>query len=149
MTQAREAPFTEGLRDGFLLAVAFATFAAVVGAIGGLALTSQARRRHLGYLRTLGTTQRQAFGIILMEHVPPAVIATIGGATLGAFSAVLYERSIDLAAFTGPATALRISLPAIVAVTMSLVGTVVLGAGLFVLLTRRDDLSSAMRIGDE
>jgi putative ABC transport system permease protein len=148
---ARRDAFSRGVHRSFSLALGLATLFAAVAGIGGLALTAQARRRHFGYLRTLGVTGRQALGLILVEHLPPVVVAAVVGAGLGAASADLYEPGIDLGSFTGrgPVAPLRIELWSVLVVTVGLVVAIMASAGLFVLLTRRHDLGSTVTMGDE
>jgi hypothetical protein len=79
------------------------------------------------------------------------VLAAVVGAGLGAASADLYEPGIDLGSFTGPGpvASLRIELWSVLVVTVGLMFAIVLAAGLFVMLTSRDELGSTLKMGDE
>jgi putative ABC transport system permease protein len=88
---------TTAFRALVLLAVAYSAMALTLS----LSLTSRARTRDLAYLRTLGASGRQVFGLLVGELAPPLVLALALGPTLGVGVAALVLPGLDLPPFTG------------------------------------------------
>jgi putative ABC transport system permease protein len=140
-----------GVNNAFRYSVLLvALYTAVAGSVA-LMLTSADRRRDLSYLRTLGLSTRQAFGITVVEQLPPVLTAVIAGAGLGCVIAWLIGPSLNLSAFTG-----RAGITANIVVNWGQVAALAGGLGLavflvmivFGLLTRHLDLASTLRLGE-
>ncbi len=124
-------------------------FAATAGSVG-LMLASAARRRDLSYLRTLGLSGRQAFGVTVVEQLPPVLSAAFVGAGLGLLVARLISPALDLSAFAGRAgvsAGMVISWWQIVALTGGISLVVFIAIVGFGVVTRNLDLASTLRLG--
>jgi putative ABC transport system permease protein len=140
-----------GVTNAFRYSVLLvALYTAVAGSVA-LMLTSADRRRDLSHLRTLGLSTRQAFGITVVEQLPPVLTAAIAGAGLGCVVAWLIGPSLNLSAFTG-----RAGITANIVVNWGQVAALAGGLALavfvvmivFGLLTRHLDLASTLRLGE-
>jgi ABC-type lipoprotein release transport system permease subunit len=107
------------------------------------------RDRDLGYLGTMGLSRRQGVELTLIEHVPPAVIASLVGGALGVAMGWLLGPMIDIQPFVGPGLTAKIAGdPWVVTVmTVALAGIVVT---MILLLSRfRPTTAMAVSSGDE
>ncbi|HUG14815.1 MAG TPA: FtsX-like permease family protein [Thermomicrobiales bacterium] len=150
--QSRASPLTGGVATGFQLTLAVAAAFAALSSIAALVLSARQRGRDLGFLRTLGMSQGQALRMVLAEHVPLVLAATLIGGLLGVATAWAIEPGFDLSPFAGlppGQTPLQVDLPGIAAVTVAITAVVALATGLFVLFTRRAQLGQLLRAGDE
>ena len=141
-----------GVADAFRYSVVLVTlFAAAAGSIA-LMLSGAERRRDLSYLRTLGLSARQAFGITIVEQLPPVLTSTILGSGLGVAIALLISPALDLSAFagrSGVAAGIAIDWWQIAALSGGISVVVLIAIISFGLLTRHLDLASALRLGDQ
>lgn len=150
--RSRESPLTGGVASGFRLTVAICAIFAALSSIAALVLSSHQRGRDLGYLRTLGLTQRQALRLVMAEHIPLVVAAATLGGLLGVVTAWAIEPGFDLGPFAGlPSgqTPLVVDALGIAVVTLVITAVVALATAGFVLLTRRAQLGQLLRVGDE
>jgi putative ABC transport system permease protein len=149
--QSRNAPFAHGLTGGFRLALLLAASCAALATMAAQVLSARGRARDLGYLRTIGMSPRQALGLTLVEQLPPAAIAVITGAGLGAAIAVLIEPGLDVRVFAGadgvPVTHQIPWLP-IAAVVAALLAVVLATIVLVGITARRTQLGQVMRVGE-
>jgi len=149
--ELHDEPFAEGLDQGLRLTFLLSTVFALVAAVASLALTARSRRRDLGYLRTLGSTSRQAVAMTMIEQLPSVIAAVAVGVTLGIGTALMFEPGIDVNAFSGPGRVaeLQIDIGAILLVTAGLLTAVLVAVGIFGIVTRKENLGSLMRAGEE
>lgn len=148
--QVRDAPLAAGTVSGFRLGAALATVYAVLAVVAGLALSLRARVRDLSYLRTLGLSDRQSFGLAAVELAPPLAVALAAGVALGAGVAALVGPGLDLSPFTGadgPA-ALTLDARSVLAVVGALGATVTAAVAAVGFTARHLDLGRALRVGD-
>jgi len=144
-------PFAAGLDRGLALTFGIAAVFAAVAAVSSLALTATTRRRDLAYLRTLGSTSRQAVAMTIIEQLPPVIAAVAVGTALGTGTALMFEPGIDINAFSGPGLVaeLRIDTAAMLLITVGLLSAVLLAVGIFEIVTRREDLGILLRADEE
>jgi putative ABC transport system permease protein len=123
---------------------------AVMAAISGLAIGAVTRRRDLGFLRTLGVGDGQASAVTAIEQVPTPLLGTTMGVATGVLTASLLAPAIVLDGFTGQVlpTRLLIDWPSLAILALAVIGALAAGIGIFVLVSRRDDLGRALRLGD-
>lgn len=135
------------LRLVFWYAVVFA----VAISVAGLTLTAASRRRDLAYLRTMGLAPREAARIVFIEQMPGVVIATLGGVAAGVLAAVLLAPMIVLEGFTGRVltTPLTVDWFDVAIGALAVIGVMSVAVGIFVLVSRRDDVGKTLRIGEE
>jgi len=131
----------------FWVAVSFA----VLAAISALALTSRSRRRDLGFLRTLGLDSGQATRSTFLEQLPAIVLGTLAGGAAGVVLTLLLEPSIVLTGFTGASIpiGLQVDWWAVAVMVLSLIAAQSVAIGIFMLVSRRQELSRLLRTGDE
>lgn len=123
----------------------------VLGVAAGLGLAAEHRQRDVGFLKTMGLTDRQSLAMALVEQLPGVVVATGLGLLSGAVVVLALEPAIDFSFFAGG------NLPWAMTVDWWLLGNVfvvsvallVVAGGMLVALNRRRELGSAVRIGDE
>ncbi|MFZ0012727.1 MAG: FtsX-like permease family protein [Acidimicrobiia bacterium] len=143
-------PFVSWSTVALDITFSFSLTLGVMAAISGLALGAATRRRDLGFLRTLGVVDHQATAVTAIEQLPTAVLATIMGLATGVLTASLLAPAIVLDGFTGQVvpTRLLIDWPSLVTLGLVVIGSLAAGIGIFVLVSRRDDLGRALRVGD-
>lgn len=126
------------------------TFAVAIS-VAGLALTAASRRRDLAYLRTMGLAPRQAARIVFVEQMPGVVVGTLGGVAAGILAAVLLAPMIALEGFTGhvlPAP-LTVDWSEFAILAVAVIGAMTIAVGIFVVVSRRDDVGKTLRTGEE
>lgn len=129
----------------------YAIVFAVSISVAGLALTAASRRRDLAYLRTMGLAPRQAARIVFVEQLPGVVVGTLGGVAAGVLAAVLLAPMIVLEGFTGRVlpTPLMVDWSQIATVAIAVVGAMAVAVGIFVMVSRRDEVVKTIRAGEE
>lgn len=149
--RVHRSPLIAGAASGFRIGVAIAAAYSALAVAVALALTARARGRDLAYLRTLGLSDRQVLGLVVVEQAPPVAIALIVGAGLGVATVRLIEPGIDLTAFTGPgfAVPVRVDYGTIAAMSFGLVIVVAAAIGVASRLAQRANLGAALRLGEE
>ena len=100
----RDAPLTAAVTSGFTIALLVAAAYAGLAIVAVVILHAQRRAREVGFLRTLGLTDRQVGQLTLVEHGLPLLLALVIGVGLGVGLAWLIEPGLDLAAFSSPDT---------------------------------------------
>jgi putative ABC transport system permease protein len=141
------APLVAGAVGGFRAGVVAAGVYAALAVIVALALTGRARARDLGHLRVLGLSRRQVLGLMAVEQVPPAVLALVVGAGLGAAIVLLIALGVDFAPFTGPDApgGLQVDWPAVALLAAGLLAVVGGAVGVAGLGAMRLDLAGVLR----
>ena len=130
-----------------LVAAAYAGLAIVAVVI----LHAQRRSREVGFLRTLGVTDRQVGLLTVVEHGLPLLLALVIGVALGIGLAWLIEPGLDLAAFSSPDTTviLQVDWASIAVVAASVAAVVAIAVLVSSWLARRLEPARALRIGEE
>ncbi len=145
-----DAPLVLAVGSGFLVALAVAAAYAALAVVAIVALDAQRRARELGFLRTLGLTDRQLVGLTVVEHAPPVVLALGIGVALGLGVAWLLEPGLELAIFIDPAAPVVLSVdwPSIGAVVVAVVVVVAAAVGASSWAAHRLNPAEALRMGD-
>lgn len=145
----RDAPLEAVITTGYLAALVIAAVYMALAIVGAMVLSAAGRTRDLAYLRTLGVTGRQAFGLTVMEHGPPVIIALIPGLALGIAIVLLVEPGLGLATFVGSTgVPLYIDWLPLAALAVALIAVVATAVGLGTWLARRARPTDALRIGE-
>jgi predicted lysophospholipase L1 biosynthesis ABC-type transport system permease subunit len=146
----REAPLIAVVGDGFRVALVVAAGYTMLAVVAALILSASRRTRDTAFLRTLGLSTRQSFGITVLEHGTPVLVALIPGVLIGIAVAGLLESSLGLGAFIGPEVPFRIHVEwaSIVLVALSLMIVVGVAIALSTWLARRAPPIEALRAGD-
>jgi hypothetical protein len=142
--------FQQGITQGFWLTVFMAGIYAGLAVVCALALTSEERRRDVGYLRTLGASRNQALGLTLIEHVPSALLAGIIGAGFGGLLTWLIAPGLDIAGLYPADQPVVIGVNWFLAAgqAIALVLVAIGAAGAFAYIARRSALSDVLRAGE-
>jgi putative ABC transport system permease protein len=144
-------PVVNIVREGALVSVAIAAVFAVLAVAAGLALTGAARANEVAHLRAVGLTRRQAFGLIVVEHVPTVAVAFAAGLALGLGLFIGLRPSLGLAAVVGSAIEVPVEIGGgqvlLVLAAISLI--VAIGVGLAAAVQRRVVPSLALRRGSD
>ena len=146
----REAPLIAVVGDGFRVALVVAAAYTMLAVVAALILSASRRTRDTAFLRTLGLSSRQSFGITVLEHGTPVLIALVPGILIGIAVAGLLESSLGLGAFIGPEVPFRIHVEwaSIVVVAVSLMIVVAVAIAVSTWLARRAPPIDALRAGD-
>ena len=149
--ELRQDPFIAWARSTLDATVWVAVAFAVLAAISALALTSRSRHRDLGFLRTLGLDNGQATASTFIEQLPAVVLGTLAGAATGVVLTLLLEPSIVLGSFTGGTVpiGLQVDWWAVAVMVLSLIAAQAAAIGIFMLVSRHQELSRLLRVGDE
>jgi len=149
--ELRDAPLSAAIASGFRLALGVAAAYTALTIVAAVTLTAGRRSRDLAYLRTLGVTARQAFGLILVEHGPPVAFALAAGVGLGLGVAWLIEPGLGLGRFIGPeaTVALQVDWPSIALVSAGLVAVVAVTVVGSTWLARRTDVGQVLRLTEQ
>lgn len=142
------APLVAAGRAVFLGAAVLAGGLAVVAVGIGLALTSRARCRDAAYLRAIGLSRRQAAALLVVEVLPPLLVATVVGVALGTGIIWLLGRGLGLAALAGGTDAAQLDPVATATVTGLLVVTLTAATVLAGWRERDPDVTQALRTED-
>jgi putative ABC transport system permease protein len=115
-----------------------------------LALTSNERRRDVGYLRTMGASERQAMGLTLIEQLPSAIAAGVIGALFGGVLTWLIIPGLDIGSLYPADQEITIGVNWLIALAqiLGLLVVTVGAAALFAIVARRRDLNDVLRAGD-
>ena len=151
LSDVAEAPLVAAVDRGLAVTFVLSTLFAVVAAISSLALSSAARRRDFGYLRTLGLDTQQATGLTMLEQIPMLVVACGVGSLLGVGIVFVLQPSINLDAFTGGliSTTVQFDWLAVAAVSAILLVSLASAVVIFVLVNREKDLGRILKVGGE
>jgi ABC-type antimicrobial peptide transport system permease subunit len=146
----REAPLIAVVGDGFRVALVVAAAYTMLAVVAALILSASRRTRDTAFLRTLGLSSRQAFGITVLEHGTPVLVAVIPGILIGIAVAGILESSLGLGAFIGPEVPFRIHVEwaSIAVVVLSLMIVVAVAIAVSTWLARRAPPIEALRAGD-
>jgi putative ABC transport system permease protein len=149
--ELHDAPLSAAIANGFRLALVVAAAYTALTIVAAVTLTAGRRSRDLAYLRTLGVTARQAFGLTLVEHGPPVAFALAAGVALGLGVAWLIEPGLGLGRFIGPeaTVALQVDWPSIALVSVGLVGVVAVTVAGSTWLARRMDIGQVLRLTEQ
>lgn len=133
-----------------LVSVAALVLAGVT-AVSALALGSAQRSRDFAFIRTMGLRRRQALAMTLVEHFPPLLVAGLIGLLAGLGTGLMLGPAVDFTPFTGGATPASIQFDPVALALGSLALVSALGATvvIFVVTFREEELSAALRLGDE
>lgn len=142
-----DAPLVGAVTGGFAVALLVAGVYAALAVVAVVVLHAQRRAREVTFLRTLGLTERQAAGLMVVEQGVPVVLALGIGVTVGIGLAWLLAPGIDLAAFSSPSTpvALEIDWRSVGGVALTVVLVVAVAVALSSWVVRRLDLGRALR----
>jgi hypothetical protein len=115
-----------------------------------LVLTARERGRTASYLRTLGLGARAAAGLQLLQLLPFACAAAVGGVLLGVVEPRLLGPALDLRLFTGGPgqPALHTDYRLTVALGLGLALLVLAAAAVETLAARRRGLGKVLRLGE-
>ena len=147
----RDAPLTAAVTSGFTVALLVAAAYAGLAIVAVVILHAQRRSREVGFLRTLGVTDRQVGLLSVVEHGLPLLLALVIGVALGIGLAWLIEPGLDLAAFSSPDTTviLQVDWASIAVVAASVAAVVAIAVLVSSWLVRRLEPARALRIGEE
>ena len=101
LTALRQDGLTRGVGTVYTGCTALAVLFGLLAVALELVLTSAERGRTTSYLRTLGLGSRPAAALHLLQLVPLAVAAAVGGVLLGLLEPRLMGGSLNLRQFTG------------------------------------------------
>lgn len=148
--QVHDSPLVAGAVSGFRWSIVIAALYSATAVIVALALTGRARARDLGYLRTLGLAPRQVLQLMLLEQVPPVVLALIVGTALGWGVTRLIEPGLNFTAFTGPQipVGLQTSWWTIIGLALGLIIIVGVSVAIVSFIAERMNLNGVLRIGE-
>lgn len=151
VAQARERLEAEGFSDGLTLVFVAGTASGAAGGVLAVALalivSARARGRVLSLLRTMGLSNRQARGLLLVELLPVTALAVAVGAAVGVALPRLLAPALGLDAFTG-GVALSLELDTVVVASLAGLIGVLLVAGIAVetAVNRRLGLGRVLRV---
>ena len=151
LTEVREGPLTKLILGAFRLGLIVMAAYSVLAILLGLVLGADRRGLVVSYLRTLGLSQRQSRGLLLLEIGPLVLLAVLAGLSVGLVIASVIMPGIDLRPFTGADAAPPLAVdPAVLA---ALAGALVVLVGIAMLvdagLNRRRRLGSVLRVGEQ
>jgi putative ABC transport system permease protein len=151
VADARAALEASGFNDGLTLVFGVGLAGGAAGAVLAVALAlviqARARGRVLSLLRTMGLSNRQARGLLLVELLPVTVLAVAVGAGVGIAMPLLLAPALGLGAFTGGMALGVVVDPATLAGLAGLIGVlVVAGAGIEAAVNRRLGLGGVLRV---
>lgn len=144
-------PFVSWVETGFATVFVFAGVFAIVAAISALALASARRRVDFAYLKTLGLNNTQATVLTIFEQLPVVLTAAVMGTLAGVGITLALEPALDYDSFTGNLvpTEVNIEWAAIIGLALAVFAALSAAIVIFVLATRRQDISQTLRVGDE
>lgn len=151
IVEVSDAPLVRAVDNGLKIIFGLSLAFAMLAAVSSLALSTAARRRDFGYLRTLGLDSRQATGVTIVEQLPMLAVGAAVGSALGIGIILVLKPAFELDAFTGglvPAS-LQYEWATIVAAFLLLLFVLAVSVLIFVLVSRNDDLGRILRVGDE
>ena len=148
--QLKAEPLIQVIADGFRLAFALAAAYAAISIVTALTLTAARRSEDLAFLRTLGLSQRQSAGIVIVEHGVPILLSLVPGLLTGVAVAVLLESTLGLDAFLGGTARYRVVLDwgGVAAVAALLVAVVAIAIAVSTWFARRVSMAEALRVGE-
>lgn len=91
-----ESPVQSGAEGIYVVAAAAGAGYAVLALVLSLLQTAPERSALLGRLRTMGLTRRQGRRLLVLESLPQALLAAVGGALVGWAAILLLAPGIDL-----------------------------------------------------
>jgi putative ABC transport system permease protein len=144
------APLVRGADVAFDLGVAAAVALSVAAILLGLLLSGRDRTRVAAWLAALGMTRRQARRLAMLDVLPLALIAVVGGELAGLALGPIIAPALNLSAFTGSGAALPVR-PDPAALIAPAAGAVILVAALTAAqsaLTRRRTAAGVLRLDE-
>jgi putative ABC transport system permease protein len=143
-------PLVRGADVAFDLGVAAAVALSIAAILLGLLLSGRDRTRVAAWLAALGMTRPQARRLAMLDVLPLALIAVVGGELAGLALGPLIAPALNLSAFTGSSAAVPVQpdLPALIAPAA---GAVILVSALTLAqsaLTRRRTRTGVLRLDE-
>ena len=147
----RAGPLVRGVGVGFVLAVAIAIAYSGLATTAALVLVAAVRSRETAHLRTLGMTPRGLLALLVVEHGPAVLAATVIGVALGVGVAWFVAPGLDLAGLIGSSidVALVVDWQVVGLLLMALVVVLAVGIALSSWIGRRANLAGSTRQGIE
>lgn len=147
----RESPASRAVIAGIAAASALAMVYAALAVAAALALAGAARAGEVAHLRTLGLTNRQATGLVLVEHGPTVTAAFVAGVGLGIGLLSILRQGLGIEALVGSAPNVPVGLEPtqLLLVFAGIVAVVAVGLGLGSWMQRRAAPIAALRRGFE
>ncbi|MBI2775844.1 MAG: hypothetical protein HYX57_01065 [Chloroflexi bacterium] len=147
----RTSPVSKAVAAGITVAALIAAAYAVLAVAAALALSGTARAIEMAHLRTLGLTDRQAAGLVVVEHGPTVALAFAGGIALGLGIFVTLRQGLGLEVLVGSSAAVPLTVePAQLAIILGgIVAVIGLGLLLGALMQRGTAPVAALRRGFE
>lgn len=140
---------TQGVGTVYTVSSLLAALSGLLALVLELTLTSQERSRTTSFLRTLGLGGREAGALHLLQLLPLATAAAVGGTLLGLLEPRLMAATLDLQQFTGGPgqPALRTDYSLTVALVAGVTALILAAAVTETALARRRGLGAVLRLG--
>jgi len=151
LAEVRQDPITRLTLDAFQVALLVMAAYAALAILLGLVLSADRRGLMESYLRTLGLSRQQSYGLLLLEIGPLVGLAVVAGLTVGLVIAAVVMPGIDLRPFTGaddPPT-LAIDPTVMFALAAGLIALVGIAMLVDAAMNRRRRLGSVLRVGEQ
>jgi putative ABC transport system permease protein len=150
LTELRSSPMLGVVADGFIAALVLAVAYATIAIVTSVVLVAARRNQDLAFLRSIGLSQRQAGGIMVVEHGLPILLAVVPGLITGIAIAALLERDLGLDAFLGDVVPYRtqVDWQGTVGVAGLLVLIVAVSISIGTAIARRARTVDALRVGE-
>ncbi len=147
----RDSPASRAVVTGITAAAILASVYAAIAFAAAVALAGAARAVEVAHLRTLGLNDRQAAGLILLEHGPTVIAAFAAGLALGLGLLLALRDGLGLDALVGSRVDVPIGLePSQLALVLGgIVAVVALGLALGTRMQRGAAPTAAVRRGFE
>lgn len=143
-------PLVRGADVAFDLGAAAAVAVSVAAILLGLLLSGRDRTRVAAWLAALGMTRRQARRLAMLDVLPLALIAVVGGELAGIALGPVIAPALNLSAFTGSGAAVPVR-PDLAALIAPAAGAVILVSALAAAqsaLTRRRTRTGVLRLDE-
>jgi len=144
------APLVRGADVAFDVGVAAAVALSVAAILLGLLLSGRDRTRVAAWLAALGMTRPQARRLAMLDVLPLALIAVVGGELAGLALGPIIAPALNLSAFTGSGAAVPVR-PDLAALIAPAAGAVILVSALTLAqsaLTRRRTRTGVLRLDE-
>ncbi|MCI0687870.1 MAG: FtsX-like permease family protein [Sporichthyaceae bacterium] len=144
-------PLTRLILSAFRLGLLALAAYSVLAILLGLVLGADRRGRVVSYLRTLGLSQRQSYGLLLLEIGPLVALAVVAGLVVGLLISLVVSSGVDLRPFTGTADAppLAVDVGVLSLLAAALIALVAIAIVVDAALNRRRQLGSVLRVGEQ
>ena len=143
-------PLVRGADIAFDLGAAAAVAVSIAAILLGLLLSGRDRTRVAAWLDALGMTRRQARRLAMLDALPLALIAVVGGELAGLVLGPIIAPALNLSAFTGSGAAVPVR-PDLAALIVPAAGAVILVSALTAAqsaLTRRRTRTGVLRLDE-